>query len=80
MELVSPIPPGRPRPEPVPGSEHLVPADTVILAVGYNGDAELAENARLNHRWGLILIDQESGMTTAPASLPAAIACAAQTW
>ena len=66
MELGEPDSSGRPRPEPVRGSEHLVPADTVILAVGYNGDAELAENARLNHRWGLILIDQESGMTNRP--------------
>ncbi len=43
MRLGEPDESGRRRPEPVPGSEFTVPADTVVLAIGYNADDVLEE-------------------------------------
>ena len=43
MRLGDPDESGRRRPEPVPGSEFAVPADTVVLAIGYNADEFLEE-------------------------------------
>ncbi|MCH7999306.1 MAG: NADPH-dependent glutamate synthase [Chloroflexi bacterium] len=43
MRLGEPDESGRRRPEPVPGSEFAVPADTVVLAIGYNADEFLEE-------------------------------------
>jgi glutamate synthase (NADPH/NADH) small chain len=42
MRLGEPDESGRRRPEPIPGSEFTVPADTVVLAIGYGAD-ELVE-------------------------------------
>ena len=66
MALQEPDASGRARPVPVPGSEHIVEADTVVLAVGYGGDEALAESAGVEHRRGLIGIDPETGMTDRP--------------
>ena len=43
MRLGEPDDTGRRRPEPVPGSEFAVPADTVVLAIGYNADELMEE-------------------------------------
>ena len=43
MRLGEPDESGRRRPEPVPGSEFTVPADTVVLAIGYNADELMEE-------------------------------------
>ena len=43
MRLGDPDESGRRRPEPVPGSEFAVPADTVVLAIGYNADDLMEE-------------------------------------
>ena len=43
MRLGDPDDSGRRRPEPVPGSEFAVPADTVVLAIGYGADDLLEE-------------------------------------
>ena len=43
MRLGEPDESGRRRPEPVPGSEFAVPADTVVLAIGYNADDLMEE-------------------------------------
>ncbi len=43
MRLGEPDDTGRRRPEPVPGSEFAVPADTVVLAIGYNADDLMEE-------------------------------------
>ncbi len=43
MELGEPDESGRRRPIPVPGSEFLVPADTVAIAIGYGADPILAQ-------------------------------------
>jgi len=43
MRLGDPDESGRRRPEPVPGSEFAIPADTVVLAIGYSADDLLEE-------------------------------------
>jgi glutamate synthase (NADPH/NADH) small chain len=43
MELGAPDESGRARPEPVPGSEHVIPCDTAIRAIGQEPRRELAE-------------------------------------
>jgi glutamate synthase (NADPH/NADH) small chain len=43
MRLSEPDASGRARPEPVPGSEHIIPADTAILAIGQEPRAEFAD-------------------------------------
>ena len=43
MRLGDPDESGRRRPEPVPGSEFSIPADTVVLAIGYGADDLLEE-------------------------------------
>ncbi len=43
MRLGEPDESGRRRPEPVPGSEFTIPADTVVLAIGYGADELLEE-------------------------------------
>jgi glutamate synthase (NADPH/NADH) small chain len=43
MRLGNPDESGRRRPEPVPGSEFTIPADTVVLAIGYGADDLLQE-------------------------------------
>lgn len=58
---------GRRRPEAVPASEFVIPADTVILAVGQERRTELLgwiDGLRLDD--GLIVVDQASGQTTNP--------------
>ena len=46
MELGEPDASGRRRPEPVPGSEHVVPADTAIIAIGQQPRPEFSEIGR----------------------------------
>ncbi len=66
MRLGPPDATGRQRPEPVPGSSFELPADLVILALGFDpedvgqlfGEPELALT-----RWGTIRIDWDSMMT-----------------
>ena len=53
MELGPPDGSGRPRPVPVPGSEFQMPVDTVIVAVGYAPERELAARGGLaTTSWG----------------------------
>ena len=41
MQLGAPDASGRPRPEPVPGSEFVLPVDTVVKAIGQQPRSEL---------------------------------------
>lgn len=66
MELGEPDASGRRRPIEIPGSEHDLPADTVVLALGYWCDEELAESAGLAHKSGRLLVDPETGATNVP--------------
>jgi dihydropyrimidine dehydrogenase (NAD+) subunit PreT len=58
---------GRRRPEPVPGSEFLLPADTVVKAIGQRPRLELEEwIPGLGFERGAIAIDSETGRTGNP--------------
>ncbi|HEX5480028.1 MAG TPA: NAD(P)-dependent oxidoreductase [Dehalococcoidia bacterium] len=64
MELGPPDEGGRRRPQPVPGSAFTLDADTVVLAIGYGADSEVpASGAVLMDRYGLVLVDRETGAT-----------------
>lgn len=67
MELGEPDESGRRRPIPIEGSEFIIEADTVAIAIGYGADPlvpETTSGLRAN-RWGLIEID-EYGRTSRP--------------
>jgi glutamate synthase (NADPH/NADH) small chain len=65
MELGPPDESGRRRPQPVPGSEFTLEADTVVLAIGYNADEAVTASARglATDPWGLVVINRETGET-----------------
>jgi dihydropyrimidine dehydrogenase (NAD+) subunit PreT len=56
---------GRPRPEPVPGSEHTYRADTVIKALGQRPRSELLEWIGVDAPKGLVAVDAK-GRTSKP--------------
>jgi dihydropyrimidine dehydrogenase (NAD+) subunit PreT len=58
MELGAPDPDGRARPEPVPDSEHVIPAETAIIAIGQQPRLEFADL--------LEFFDPETGRTNLP--------------
>ncbi len=67
MRLGAPDASGRSRPEPVTGSEFLLPADTVIMAIGQQRRTEFfswIEGLRLDH--GLVVTDPHTGQTSVP--------------
>lgn len=67
-ELGEPDASGRRRPVPIEGSNFTVPADTVILALGYWPDPLIGKTTpNLNtHKYGLIVADPETGATSRP--------------
>ena len=66
MQLGEPDESGRARPEPVPGSEFEIAADTLVLAIGYNVDDEWGEVAPEVTRdsWGRFTVDPETMRTS----------------
>lgn len=68
VELGEPDESGRRRPVPVPGSEFVLPADTVVIAIGYNADPLLPKTtAGLKaNRWALLEVDRETMRTSRP--------------
>jgi glutamate synthase (NADPH/NADH) small chain len=66
MALGEPDESGRRRPVPVPGSEFLIEADMVALAIGYNADPLIPKKTvgLEVDRWALIKIDRETGQTS----------------
>ena len=68
MELGEPDASGRPRPVAKAGSESIVPADTVVMAVGYWTDEEFAKAVPglEAQKGGRIIIDPETGETSVP--------------
>jgi glutamate synthase (NADPH/NADH) small chain len=66
MALGEPDESGRRRPVPMPGSEFLIEADTVALAIGYNADPLIPKKTvgLEADRWALIKIDRETGQTS----------------
>jgi glutamate synthase (NADPH/NADH) small chain len=65
MELGEPDDSGRRRPVPIPGSEHEVECDVVVVAVGINANPLLTatEPELKTNKWGYIEAD-DSGQTT----------------
>jgi glutamate synthase (NADPH/NADH) small chain len=59
MKLGAPEPSGRPRPEPVPGSEHVIEVDTVIKAIGQRPLSELFAHLGLELQAGVLPVDAD---------------------
>jgi glutamate synthase (NADPH/NADH) small chain len=68
MELGEPDKSGRRRPIPIEGSNFIVEADTAVLALGYWPDPVIGETTPEldTHKWGLIIADNETGVTSRP--------------
>ncbi len=67
MRLGEPDSSGRPRPEPVPGTEFTLEVDTVIKAIGQRPRTELLEKIPgLELERGLVKVDPETGQTSNP--------------
>ena len=68
MELGEPDASGRRRPVPVQGSDFLLDVDTVIYALGTTANPIIAQTTPglRNNKWGYIVIDEASGMTSIP--------------
>ncbi len=68
MELGEPDESGRRRPVPIPDSEFMVDADTVVFAIGFGVDSVVAESCAglETDRWGDILVDEETGASNRP--------------
>jgi len=67
MQIGEPDASGRARPEPIPGSEFILPCDVVVVAIGARANPLLTATCpelKLN-RQGNILVD-ENGMTSLP--------------
>lgn len=66
IRLGAPDASGRPRPEPVPGSNYVVDADVVILALGYKPDPLLtkATPGLAATKWGTFDVPNEDDPTT----------------
>jgi glutamate synthase (NADPH/NADH) small chain len=67
MRLGEPDASGRRRPDTVPGTEFVLPADTVVKAIGQQPRAELLswiEGLELDG--GLVRVDAETGRTSNP--------------
>jgi glutamate synthase (NADPH/NADH) small chain len=67
MRLGEPDASGRPRPEPVPGSEFVLPADTAVKAIGQRSRFDfLSWIDGLELDRGRIVVDPDTGRTTNP--------------
>ncbi len=66
MRLVRPEGGGRARPEPVPGTEHEVPCDTVLLAVGYSVHGIDLGHPEILRKDGTVRTHGEAGATDLP--------------
>jgi len=66
MELGEPDESGRRRPVPIKGSEFVLPADSVAIAIGYNADPLIpSSNSGVKaNRWHLLEVDPETGETS----------------
>jgi dihydropyrimidine dehydrogenase (NAD+) subunit PreT len=67
MRLCEPDESGRRRPEPMPGTEFVLPVDTAVKAIGQQPRAEFLQwIAGLELEHGLVKIDGATGQTTNP--------------
>ncbi len=66
MMLGEPDPDGRRRPVPIEGSEHLLPADIIIKAIGQQRHESLIDQFGLAHDGGVVEINPETCQTSNP--------------
>jgi len=68
MELGEPDDSGRRRPVPIPGSEFVMDVDTAIIAIGQtpNPLIRTTTDGLQVTKWGGIIIDEQTGMTSIP--------------
>ncbi|MFQ5793625.1 MAG: FAD-dependent oxidoreductase [Candidatus Bipolaricaulia bacterium] len=68
MELGEPDESGRRKPIPIEGSEFIIPADTVVFAIGQNVESGWlgADSGVETKKWGEIIVDEETGETFRP--------------
>lgn len=67
MRLGAPDASGRPRPEPVPGTEFVLPVDTVVKAIGQQARTELFKRIPgLELEGGLVKVDPQTMQTANP--------------
>ncbi|MEN8699864.1 NAD(P)-dependent oxidoreductase [Bacillus infantis] len=66
MMLGEPDQDGRRRPVPIEGSEHVLPADIIVKAIGQQRHGSLIAQFGLGHEKGVVLIDPETLQTTNP--------------
>lgn len=67
MRLGSPDASGRPRPEPVPGTEFVLPVDTVVKAIGQQPRTDLFKRIPgLELEGGLVKVDPQTMQTANP--------------
>ncbi|NOZ51357.1 MAG: NAD(P)-dependent oxidoreductase [Chloroflexi bacterium] len=66
MQLGEPDASGRRRPLPIPGSEFIIDADLVVLALGFWPDEKFIKQTPdlETKKWGEILVDPETAMTS----------------
>ncbi len=66
MELGEPDDSGRRRPVPVEGSEHVIPAEVVIMAIGQGANPLIGQTTPGldQNKWGNIVADEETGKTS----------------
>jgi glutamate synthase (NADPH/NADH) small chain len=57
---------GRKRPKPIEGSQFLIPADVVIMAIGTSANPLLTQSTKdiIRNKWGYIVVDEETGLTS----------------
>jgi dihydropyrimidine dehydrogenase (NAD+) subunit PreT len=66
MNLGEPGQDGRRRPNPVEGSEYVIPVDAVIKAIGQTRHLELIEALELLHDSGVVQVNKETYQTSNP--------------
>ncbi len=68
MRLGEPDESGRARPEPIPASEFDIPAETLVLAIGYDVDSEWGGIVPTleRDRWDRLVVDPETMRTNLP--------------
>lgn len=68
MELGEPDASGRRRPVAIPGSEHHVDVDTVVIAIGQTPNPLISQTTPdlKVQPWGGIIVDEETGATSIP--------------
>ena len=66
MELGEPDERGRRRPVEIPGSEYLLPVDTVVMSIGTSPNPLIKDTTEglLINRWGGIIVDEATGKTS----------------